>query len=385
MLRCLWLSCILSVAPVTAWAQSAQPAPTAVVDKAAQSTTAAEKKVATLANQRAQLTATLAQQVATADALKKQKASWRRDRELKTALAAANDTAAKLTTLDKQLATAQLALATARKTELVAIDAELKAGPTPARVDQLNKLRAHLTPAPIATKKIVIPDAEIDPLADPDDLEKQAAAIAAAEKALERERTSLDKQHGDLVAMANLRSAHERAGELSTRDDDQPHRNAPRGGRSAEVGAQNTGDDSAGSPAPGGGGSTGGNGGGSGAETGGGGGSTGGGSTGGDLFDGSKTTTSFESSAAIALGEVVDQSTIDGLLRARNSGDPKQRADAAAKARDAVQKRLELLKKKREMIEKRAKALRKGASTRTPRTDEMLFSELLAPPSTSVS
>jgi len=46
------------------------------------------------------------------------------------------------------------------------------------------------------------------------------------------------------------------------------------------------------------------------------------------------------------------------MLRAQRSGDPKQRAEAAARARDAVAKRLELLKKKRAMIEARAKQLR---------------------------
>ncbi|HTL34352.1 MAG TPA: hypothetical protein VL326_14595, partial [Kofleriaceae bacterium] len=337
MLRSVLVTCILSVASATAWAQSAPTAQTVAqgVDQTAKTTAAAEKKVTTLATQRAQLTAQLAQQAATADALKKQKASWRRDRQLNSAQAATLDTAQKLTALDKQLATAQAALTAARKAEIAAIDAELKLSLAPARVDQLVKLRAQLSPAPVAPKKIVIPDAEIDPLADPEELEKQAAAIAAAEKQLEQSRTNLDKQHTDLVALANIRSAHERAGELSTRDDDQPHRNAPRGG-GREVGAaspQNS-EDSAGSPSPG-------NGGGMGSGSG----DTGGGGTttttgGGDLFDGTKPTTSFESSAAVALGDVIDRTTIDGMLRAQRWGDPKQRAEAAAQARDAVEKRL---------------------------------------------
>jgi len=340
------------MASATAWAQSA---PTPAVEKAAQTTGSAEQKVTQLTSQRAQLTTQLAQQIATIDSLKKQKPSWRRDRELNGAQATANDTATKLTALEKQLAVAQTALTTARKTEIAAIDSELKAGVAPARVDQLVKLRAQLSPAPVAPKKIVIPDAEIDPLADPDDLEKQAAAISAAEKQLEQTRASLDKQHTDLVAMANLRSAHERAGELSTRDDDQPHRNAPSGSRAetAGVGGGHASNDTAGAPTSSGGGAGSGSG-----DTGGTGGTTG---VGGDMFDSGKATSSFESTAAVALGEVIDRSTIDGMLRAQRSGDPKQRADAAAQARDAVQKRLELLKKKRAMIEARAKALRKGA------------------------
>jgi hypothetical protein len=372
-LRSVWLTCILSMASATAWAQSV-PAP-AAVEKAAQTTSSAEQKVTSLTSQRAQLTTQLAQQVATIDSLKKQKPSWRRDRELNGAQATANDTATKLTALEKQLATAQLALANARKIEIAAIDGELKAGVAPARVDQLMKLRTQLAPAPVAPKRIVIPDAEIDPLADPEDLDKQAAAIAAAEKQLEQTRVSLDKQHTDLVAMANLRSAHERAGELSTRDDDQPHRNAPSGSRAeTAVGGHSATNDTAGSPSPGAGGGAG-----SGSGDTGGTGTTGGTDTATGLFDGSKTTSSFESTAAVALGEVIDRSTIDGMLRAQRSGDPKQRADAAAQARDAVEKRLELLKKKRAMIEARAKALRKGAdivpSIRARELEPMLSGE----------
>jgi hypothetical protein len=347
------------VASATAWAQSA-PAPTApgvvaaVVERAQVTTIAAAQKVTSLTAQRGQLAQRLAQQVAAVDALKKQKASWRRDRELNSAQATANDTATKLTAIDKQLAAAQTALATARRAEVAAIDAELKAGATGARATQLQNLRAQLAPAQVAPKKIVIPDAEIDPLADPEELEKQAAALAQVEKQLEQERKTLDKQHEDLALVADLRQAHERAGELSTRDDDQPHRGASHStSRTPEAAGATPTNDTAGSPTSGG--STGGAGGGSG--------STGGGSTdttglGGQTFDGGKSTTSFESTAAVALGEVIDRSTIDGMLRAQRSGDPKQRAEAAAQARDAVAKRLELLKKKRAMIEARAKALR---------------------------
>ncbi|HSD86063.1 MAG TPA: hypothetical protein VLB44_01065 [Kofleriaceae bacterium] len=343
------------MASATAWAQSApapQPVVAAVVDRAQAATTAAAQKVTSLDRQRGQLAQRLAQQVAAVEALKKQKASWRRDRELNSAQATANDTATKLTAIDKQLAAAQTALANARKAEVAAIDAELKAGATGARATQLQNLRAQLAPAQAAPKKIVIPDAEIDPLADPEELEKQAAALAQVEKQLEQERKTLDKQHEDLVLVADLRQAHERAGELSTRDDDQPHRGASHGtSRSPEAAGTPANDTASGSPTSGG--------------TGGGTGGTGGGSTdttglGGQTFDGGKSLTSFESTAAVALGEVIDRSTIDGMLRAQRSGDPKQRAQAAAQARDAVAKRLDMLKKKRAMIEARAKALRRS-------------------------
>jgi hypothetical protein len=346
-LKRVWLTCVLVVAPATAWAQSSDQ--TRTVEVAQHQVTSATQKLTQLQAQRAQLAGKLAQQVAAVDSLKKQKASWRRDRALNTAQAAANDTATRLTALDKNLAAAQRALANARRTEVAAIDAEIKAGAAGARADQLAKLRAQLVPAPIAPKKIVIPDAEIDPLADPDELERQVAAIVAAEKQLELQRKTLDQQHEDLVVVAELRQAHERTAELSTRDDDQPHRGAQSSSRgtNAETASPTAGasNDSAGGAGQGSGGSP-----------------TSGGTTGGggDFGADTKGTTSsgFESSAAVALGEVIDRSTIDGMLRAQRSGDPKQRAEAAARARDAVAKRLELLKKKRAMIEARAKELR---------------------------
>lgn len=350
MLRSLWLTCVLVVASAPAWAQPSDQTRTVEVAQAKVST--ATQKLTQLQSQRAQLATKLAQQVATVDSLKKQKASWRRDRALNTAQAAANDTATKLTMLDRNLAAAQQALAGARRGEVIAIDAELKAGATGVRATQLAKLRAQLVPAPIAPKKIVIPDAEIDPLADPDELERQVAAIIAAEKQLESQRKTLDQQHEDLVVSAELRQAHERTAELSTRDDDQPRRGAQRGSsrgdqESAAPTATGASNDSAGGAGQGSGGSP---------TTGGGGGTTGGDTFGADTKG--TTSSSFESSAAVALGEVIDRSTIDGMLRAQRSGDPKQRAEAAARARDAVAKRLEQLKKKRAMIEARAKQLR---------------------------
>ena len=356
-LRRVWLVCVLAVAaPATGWAQSAPTAAASTaVDKGQGNITRAEQKVATLVGQRGQLTVRYQQQLSAIDRLKKQKASWRRDRELNTAQADANDTAKRLTVLDTQLHAAQVVLRDARVAVVRAIDAEVTAGASGARAQQLATLRAKLAPPLPAPKKIVIPDAEIDPLADPQELEQQAAAIAAVEKQLEAQRKGLDSQHKDLALVAELRGAHERAGELATRDDDQPQRGGSRtsGGRNSESTA---------GASPQSGGSSGG-GAGSGADTSGGAGGTGG--TSGDDFGGgalsgdkSPTGGSFESNVAVALGEVIDRSTIDGLVRASRSGDPKQRAEAAKQARDAVAKRLEQLRKKRQMIEARAKQLR---------------------------
>jgi hypothetical protein len=358
-LRSAWLICVLTVASATAWAQPAQPVvvSTAIVDKAQQTARASEQKLAQVTSQRVQLRRRHDEQLNAIDRLKKQKASWRRDRELNKAQADANDTAKRLTAIDAQIKLAQDDLGKARNAIVIAIDAELSAGASGARAAQLAKVRAQLAPATPAPKKIVIPDAEIDPLADPEELERQAAAIAAAEKQLEAQRKGLDQQHKDLKLVAELRSAHERAGELSTRDDDQPHRGAQRGSRgdseSVTAGAPND------SASPGGGGGAGG---GAGSGSGGGGGGGGGGDTGlGESFGDTKVNTgsSFESTAAVALGEVIDRTTIEGMLRASRTGDPKQRAEAAKQARDAVGKRLEQLKKKRAMIEARAKQLRR--------------------------
>lgn len=341
-LRRVWLVCVLAVvAPATSWAQPAA----AQVEKAQGSVAAAEQRVSSLVVQRATLTARYQQQLSAVDRLKKQKASWRRDRQLNSAQADANDTAKRLTSIDKQLAAAQQSLLVARRRVVAAIDAELSAGAAGARAQQLARLRARLAPPAPAPKKIVIPDAEIDPLADPQELEQQAAALAAVERQLEAQRKGLDAQHKDLTLVAELRSAHDRAGELSTRDDDQPQRGAPRSGAREATSPEA---DQAPAPQSGGAGSSGND------DASGG----GGGGAGESIVGDKVSTTTFETSAAVALGEVIDRSTIDGLVRASRSGNPKQRAEAAKQARDAVAKRLELLRKKRAMIEARAKQLR---------------------------
>jgi hypothetical protein len=344
-LRSVWLACALVVASATASAQPAQTTAvtsTATVAQAQQSAKAAQQKLVQLSNQRVEQRRLLEEQLAALDRLKKQKASWRRDRELNKAQADANDTAKRLTTIDNQIKTAQTVAAKANRAVVSAIDAEVAAGASGARAEQLAKLRAQLAPAVAAPKKIVIPDAEIDPLADPEELERQAAALAAVERQLESQRKGLDQQHKDLKLVAELRSAHDRAGEMSTRDDDAPHRGAQKPtSRTAAEGQSAPNDDSA-----------------SGAGGGAGSGAQGDTTSGPDMFGSDKHVSSTFESSAIALGEVIDKSTIEGMLRLSRSADPKQRAEAARMARDAVAKRLELLKKKREAIEKRAKQLK---------------------------
>jgi hypothetical protein len=334
-LRVFRVICLVAAVSTAAWADPS------AVDRATAAETAAEHRVAQLAAQRAQLDTRYQVELAAIDRLKKQKASWRRDRELNTAQADAKDTGDKLAALDKQLAAAQQTVATTRTAAVRAIDAELGTATGP-RAQQLAKLRARLAP-PKVVKKIVIPDARIDPLADADELEQQARALADSEEALARQVKELDAQAAELMHVAELRKQHERAGDLAMREDDQPRRNAQTSTSRGLADSQQV--PTAGSPPP-----QNGPGGGGGDHTGG---ST---STGGEFSGPDRG--GFESEASTVLIEVVDRATIEGLMRASRSGDPAQRALAAKQARDAVAARLAQLKKQRAAIEARAKALR---------------------------
>ena len=329
-LRRLTLICLLLVtAPVTAWAESVS------TPQAQTAVTADETKVTQLAAQRTRTAQRYQDQLATVDRLKKQKASWRRDRELRDSLADSADTANQLATLNTQLATAMRTLTQARQDLVAAIDRE-KPTAAPARATQLDRLRAQVTATlpgyGQAAKKIVLPDAEVDPLADPEELDQQAQVIAETEKQLANQVAGLDSQAAELAHVADLRKHNDRAKEMMLSEDDQPHRNVQHSSGKESLG------DSAATPPPG-------------TDTGAGGASTTGGS-----FNSSSG--SFETEATFVLGEVIDHSTIDSLTRAQRSGDPAKRAEAARLARDAVAQRLDQLKKKRAQIELRAKQLR---------------------------
>jgi hypothetical protein len=336
-LRVLRVICLVAAASAAAWADPS------ATDKAHAAEVAAEQRVGQLTAQRAQLNTRYQDELAAIDRLKKQKASWRRDRELNTAQADAKDTGDKLATLDKQLAVAQQTVSIARTTVVKAIDAELPTAAGP-RAQQLATLRAQLAP-PKVVKKIVIPDATIDPLADPDELEQQARALADSEDALARQVKSLDAQAAELTHVAEIRKQHERAGDLAMREDDQPHRNAQSSASKGLADSAQT--PTAGSPPPQQGGAS--NGAGD---------HTGGTTTSTGELSGGDRGTGFETEASTVLIEVVDRATIEGLMRASRSGDPAQRALAARQARDAVAARLAQLKKQRAAIEARAKSLR---------------------------
>ena len=317
-----WLL-VLSLVVASASARADAPG----TDRAIAALHDVERKAVALSAQRQQLAARYAGELDAIDRLKKQRASWNRDRELRGNLSDSAETANQLQAVTRQLAQVEDAIAAGRRAVVIAIDAEQASG---ARGQTLAQLRAQLAPARSAPRKIVLPDADVDPLADPEDLDRQAAALRESEAELSRQMQNLETQAKDLDKVAMLRKQHERAGVLASRDDDQSSHTTPRTGREATA----TGDAA---PAP--------------ADPGGGGGDHG-------TTAIAPSTAGYESEALVVLVNVVDTTTIDTLTRAQRSGDPATRADAARKTRDAVKARMDSLAKKRAQIEARAKSLR---------------------------
>src|ERR1700760_2217518 len=123
-LRGLYLTCVLAIAvpavrPAIAWGQSVQQ-----TQAAQQKVRSDEQNVGRLAAQRSTVAQRYQDQLAAVDGLKKQKPSWRRDRELRQTLADSADTANQLSALNSQLATATRALVQARGELVAAIDRE---------------------------------------------------------------------------------------------------------------------------------------------------------------------------------------------------------------------------------------------------------------------
>ena len=348
--RTLCLVWVLAMAPAVALAQPAPeptpavattvatPAQSAQTDAARAQVVAAQRSAQTQTAQRAALAKHYQDQLAAIDSLKHERASWRRDRELRQSLADSADTANQLAKLDQQLAAATQQLAAARRAFATAIDVELAAGAPPDRAGQLARERAALQLGG-KPKKIVLPDTTIDQLADPEELEQQAQVITDTEKQLAAQVAALDQQAGELTRVAELRKSADRAKDMMIREDDQPHRDM----------AHSTSHTTTDSPSStvGFGGPQGGTGNGQGGA-----GSTP--TTGND----NDPHAAFEAEASFVLGEVIDPSTLDTLARASRSGDPARRAAAARATRDAVAARLDQLRKQRAKIELRERQLR---------------------------
>ncbi|HEX4419254.1 MAG TPA: hypothetical protein VH165_15185 [Kofleriaceae bacterium] len=342
-----WLvGTLLLVRSVTAPAQSARPAtPPAVPPAVAPASTAAsvmatdaagahlrdaDQGVVQLTARRIQLNKRYLEQLDAIDRLKNQRPSWRRDRELRESLPGSLDTANQLSAVDREIKKATLQLLSAQRAYLSVIDAELAAGTTPVRGQQLQRARAPIAQLlEAAPRRIVIPDLEIDLLADPEELDQRAAELRASETELNRQLARLDQQAAELDHLAMLRKQHNRAGDLFTRDNDEPQRGATRKstdtGTTAEEGTGDgrlpitSGTAPLGSTLPG---------------------------------------ASSESFIPTILADMVDASTIASFAAAERSTDPAQRAAAAHKAHAVVALQLEQVKQKRAEIEARSKRLR---------------------------
>jgi hypothetical protein len=320
-----WLMVLaVTVASSTASAESrpaGQPAAiTSTITSTAESMArSAEHQVVQLSVYRATLAKRYKDELDQIDRLKNQRASWRRDRELRDNLSDSLETANQLSAATRDLEKAKIGLANARRSYLTAIDAELTAGTTPVRAQQLARARAQLAPqVNDAPRRIVIPDFEVDPLADPEELEQRANELRASEEELGRQVAGLAAQAEELEHLVLLRKQHDRAGDLFNRDDEEPHRNTgrPEGGPTDDGGSGRVPNTPI-TALPG-----------------------------------------LDNFVPIMLIDVIDASTMNSLTAAQRSGDPAQRATAARQARDAVARRIAEIRNRRLEIEARARQLR---------------------------
>ena len=99
---------------------------------------------------------TYAEQLRAVDDLKRQRASWRRDRALREQLATSQAQAGTLAGLDSKIATVDSALRRARAAAVTAIDAEAKAA-TGTRATELAGLRRRVAPAAATARPVPTP------------------------------------------------------------------------------------------------------------------------------------------------------------------------------------------------------------------------------------
>ena len=286
------------------------------LDAAVAAVARAQKTLATLAAERAASTRRYQGELAEIDQLKRQRASWRRDRALRSKLASSLETAKALTALADQVRRADAEVARAKATAVAVFDAAIAIAPPGLRAG-LERRRASFA-APVRAKKIILPDDALDPLADPEELDDQAAALREAEAALASEVARLDGRAHRFDVAAELRRQHERAEAMALTEDDDVRRVAVRSGSfdtTAEGAAAPPADGAIDAP------------------------------SGRDL--------------ATALAAVVDARTVDVLRQSDRSDDPATWAAAARQAKDAVAARLETLRKRRLAIEARARELRR--------------------------
>lgn len=201
----------LAIAPAMADVQTAQ---------------AIDHKLTRLASARAQQAARrdyqavgYAQQLATVDQLKRQRASWRRDRALREALAASHATAKQLDSVTQSLVATDRELDEAR----ILLSQHIMTNERAASPQEAAAYRA-LAAKWLRTDqhRISAPDLEIDPLADPEELDEQARRLAATEAQLRVQLASLDAALLRDARRVTLRSEHAQFGTQLARDEGMP-------------------------------------------------------------------------------------------------------------------------------------------------------------------
>ena len=203
-----WLLVLaVTVASSTASAEPRQTVqPVAVTAMTESATRAAERHVGQLTESRAALAKRYQDQLDQIDRLKNQRASWRRDRELRDRLSESLETANLLSTATRDLQNARTGLESARRAYLAAVDAEIGGNPAPVRMQVLVRTKAQLvTQIRDISRRIVIPDFDIDPLADPEELDQRAAELRASEEDLGRQLAVLKAQAAEFDHVVLLR------------------------------------------------------------------------------------------------------------------------------------------------------------------------------------
>lgn len=321
-----WLVALcVTVACATAWAQSGPLADTTT--RAWNASAAAEQTLSRASKAWNEINVKFRAELEAAQRLKNSPKSWRRDRELRVKLADAEALGRQLEAASGEVRRATEQLAVARRTLITAIDAELASNPGAPRQAQLATARAQVLPKTKRVARIVLPDMQIDPLADPEELDQQAKAIQAAEAELANQLKGLEGQAKELERIAVLRKQHDRSNEMERREDSSARKGGTPGtGRGT---LQGDASEAPNSPAP-------------------------------PTDAGRPDVSTFEMDATITLAEIVDPSTIEELNRAQRSNDPNKRASAAKLTQDVVKKKLQQLRDKRKAVEDRAATLRRG-------------------------
>lgn len=273
------------------------------------------------------------------DRLKKRRSSWRRDNLIRNQLRKAQQTARQLRIASKWMRAMRKRLRGERRSLIITINRELRVGVSKARRSKLLEWRAAARRAlKRKSRKIVLPNSKIDPLADPEDLESQARRIQQAEKRLAAEIAKLAKRAKRYDRMVKLRKKRRRAANLGRMDDNRPRRTTGRGGSAGRGGgagevtglSSNDSDPTSGGGAP---------------------------PSPGDA-DAGFIDMGDDGDPAVVLADVVDSGTLNALRRAESSNNPAAKAKAAERARKQVKARLDALRKRRQAIQKRAKRLR---------------------------